>query len=79
MAKETFIDPLSERFELLAAPETIDFPLLVIVLMVACIAVSALGSGITLRRFLRVWRTGERAVHASLDRRRPLRALSARH
>jgi hypothetical protein len=26
----------------------------VIVLMVACIAVSALGSGITLRRFLRV-------------------------
>jgi cell division transport system permease protein len=54
VAKETFIDPLSERFELLAAPETIDFPLLVIVLMVACIAVSALGSGITLRRFLRV-------------------------
>ncbi len=54
IAKETFIDPLSERFELLAAPETIDFPLLVIVLMVACIAVSAIGSGITLRRFLRV-------------------------
>jgi cell division transport system permease protein len=54
IAKETFIDPLSERFELLAAPETIDFPLLVIVLMVACIAVSALGSGVTLRRFLRV-------------------------
>jgi cell division transport system permease protein len=54
IAKETFIDPLSERFELLAAPETIDFPLLVIVLMLACIAVSAFGSGITLRRFLRV-------------------------
>ena len=54
VAKETFIDPMSERFELLAAPETIDFPLLVIVLMLACIAVSALGSGITLRRFLRV-------------------------
>jgi cell division transport system permease protein len=54
VAKETFIDPLSERFELLAAPETIDFPLLVVVLMVACIAVSAVGSGITLRRFLRV-------------------------
>jgi cell division transport system permease protein len=54
VAKETFIDPLSERFELLAAPETIDFPLLVVALMVACIAVSALGSGITLRRFLRV-------------------------
>jgi cell division transport system permease protein len=54
VAKETFIDPLSERFELLAAPETIDFPLLVIVLMAACVAVSAIGSGITLRRFLRV-------------------------
>jgi cell division transport system permease protein len=54
VAKETFIDPLSERFELLAAPETIDFPLLVAVLMAACVIVSALGSGITLRRFLRV-------------------------
>jgi cell division transport system permease protein len=54
VAKETFIDPLSERFELLAAPDTIDFRLLVIVLMAACVAVSAVGSGITLRRFLRV-------------------------
>ena len=54
IAKETLIDPLSERFALLAAPETIDFPLLIVVLMLACIAVSALGSGITLRRFLKV-------------------------
>ncbi|MBA2629953.1 MAG: ABC transporter permease [Thermoleophilaceae bacterium] len=54
IAKETFIDPLSDRFALLAAPETIDFPLLVVLLMIACIAVSAIGSGITLRRFLRV-------------------------
>ena len=54
IAKETFIDPLSERFALLAAPDTIDFPLLVVVLMLACVAVSALGSGITLRRFLKV-------------------------
>src|SRR5215204_5369131 len=54
IAKETFIDPLSERFALLAAPETIDFPLLIVVLMLACIVVSAVGSGITLRRFLRV-------------------------
>jgi len=52
--KETFVDPLSERFELLAAPDTIDFKLLVVLLMLACVAVSALGSGITLRRFLRV-------------------------
>jgi cell division transport system permease protein len=53
-AKETFIDPLSEDFALLAAPDTIDFPLLVVLLMLACVVVSALGSGITLRRFLRV-------------------------
>jgi cell division transport system permease protein len=54
IAKETFIDPLSDRFALLAAPDTINFPLLVVLLMVACITVSAIGSGITLRRFLRV-------------------------
>jgi cell division transport system permease protein len=52
--KTTFVDPLAERFALLAAPDTIDFPLLIVVLMLACIGVSALGSGITLRRFLRV-------------------------
>jgi cell division transport system permease protein len=54
IVKTTFVDPLSDRFALLAAPDTIDFSLLVVVLMLACIAVSALGSGITLRRFLRV-------------------------
>jgi cell division transport system permease protein len=54
IAKVTFIDPLSQRFALLAAPKTIDFPLLIIVLMISCVAVSAVGSGLTLRRFLRV-------------------------
>jgi cell division transport system permease protein len=54
VAKETFIDPLSDRFALLAAPNTIDFPLLAALLLVACVAISALGSGLTLRRFLRV-------------------------
>jgi cell division transport system permease protein len=54
IAKQTFIDPLSDDFALLAAPETIDFPLLVGLLMVACVAVSAVGSGLTLRRFLNV-------------------------
>jgi cell division transport system permease protein len=54
IAKQTFVDPLSDRFALLAEPDTIDFPLLVVVLMVACMTISALGSGITLRRFLRV-------------------------
>jgi cell division transport system permease protein len=54
IAKETFIDPLSDDFALLAAPDTIDFPLLVALLLIACVAVSAIGSGLTLRRFLRV-------------------------
>jgi cell division transport system permease protein len=54
IAKATFVDPLAARFELLAAPNTIDFPLLVVLLLVACVSVSAIGSGITLRRFLRV-------------------------
>ena len=54
IAKETFIDPLSDRFALIAAPDTIDFPLLIVLLLVACIAVSAAGSALTLRRFLRV-------------------------
>jgi cell division transport system permease protein len=54
IAKQTFIDPLSDDFALLAAPDTIDFPLLIALLMVACVAVSALGSGLTLRRFLKV-------------------------
>ena len=35
IAKETFIDPLSDRFALLAAPDTIDFPLLVVLLLLA--------------------------------------------
>jgi cell division transport system permease protein len=54
IAKETILDPLSDRFALLAAPETIDFPLLIGLLLLACVAVSAVGSGLTLRRFLRV-------------------------
>jgi cell division transport system permease protein len=54
IAKTTVVDPLSDRFGLLAAPDTIDFSLLVIVLLLASVAVSAIGSGITLRRFLRV-------------------------
>jgi cell division transport system permease protein len=55
LVKQAVIDPLSDRFELIAAaPQTIDFTLLVIILMAAAASVSALGSGITLRRFLRV-------------------------
>ena len=54
VAKATFVDPLEERFALLSAPNTINFPMLIGVLLLACVAVSAIGSGLTLRRFLRV-------------------------
>jgi cell division transport system permease protein len=54
IGKDTFVDPLSSRFALLTAPSTIDFRLLVLILLGACVTVSALGSGLTLRRFLRV-------------------------
>jgi cell division transport system permease protein len=54
IGKETFVDPLAHRFALLAAPSTISFTLLAALLLSACVAVSAIGSGVTLRRFLRV-------------------------
>jgi cell division transport system permease protein len=54
LAKVTVVDPLSDRFALIAAPQTIEFKLLVVLLLTAATAVSALGSGLTLRRFLRV-------------------------
>ncbi len=54
LAKETVVEPLSDRFALIAAPQTIEFTVLVVVLLAAATAVSALGSGLTLRRFLRV-------------------------
>ncbi len=53
VAKATVFDPLAERFALLASPQTIDFQMLALVLVAACVAVSALGSGLTLRRFLK--------------------------
>jgi cell division transport system permease protein len=52
--KDTLVDPLSDKFALIAAPNTIQFPALIAVLLASCVAVSALGSGLTLRRFLRV-------------------------
>ena len=54
VAKQTVVDPLTERFELLAAPDTINFPLLALILLTCCVLVSAIGSGLTLRRFLKV-------------------------
>jgi cell division transport system permease protein len=54
LAKETVVDPLSDRFALIAAPQTIEFKLLIVLLLATATAVSAAGSGLTLRRFLRV-------------------------
>jgi cell division transport system permease protein len=54
VVKLALVDPLAADFALIAAPRTINFPLLIVVLLIASIAVSALGSGLSLRRFLRV-------------------------
>jgi cell division transport system permease protein len=54
IGKVALVDPLTEQFSLLAAPDTIHFGLLVGVLLIASVAVSAAGSGLSLRRFLRV-------------------------
>lgn len=51
--KQTIIDPVSDKFALFAAPDTINFWALTLVLMISAVGVSALGSGLTLRRFLR--------------------------
>ena len=54
VAKVTLVDPLSKDFALIAAPKTINFGLLILVLLASSVAVSAAGSGLSLRRFLRV-------------------------
>jgi cell division transport system permease protein len=54
LGKVTVVDPLSENFELVDSFSTMGFLPLVIILVASAMFVSALGSGITLRRFLRV-------------------------
>ncbi len=54
VAKAVLLDPLANNWTLIAAPHTINFVALVLVLVLAGIVVSALGSGLSLRRFLRV-------------------------
>ena len=54
IGKVAFIDPLKHDFSLIAAPETLNFGVLIAVLLFASVAVSAAGSGLSLRRFLRV-------------------------
>jgi cell division transport system permease protein len=54
VVKIAVVDPLAADFALIAAPDTIDFPLLIGLLLLAAVSVSALGSGLSLRKFLRV-------------------------
>jgi cell division transport system permease protein len=54
VVKVAVVDPLADDFALIAAPDTMNFPLLISILLLASIVVSASGSGLSLRRFLRV-------------------------
>jgi cell division transport system permease protein len=54
VVKVSLVDPLAKDFALIAAPDTMNFGLLIAVLLGSAIGVSALGSGLSLRRFLRV-------------------------
>jgi cell division transport system permease protein len=54
LTKVALLDPLVGRWTLIAAPRTIPFVPLMLVLVLAGVGVSALGSGLSLRRFLRV-------------------------
>lgn len=54
VGKVAIIDPLANDFALISAPETIGFGVLIAVMMGAGITISAIGSGLSLRRFLKV-------------------------
>ncbi len=56
LGKITIADPLSNTFSLLAAQNasTLSFPALVVILFAASVLVSTIGSGVTLRRFLKI-------------------------
>lgn len=56
LGKLTIVDPLSDSINFLAAQNstTLSFPALVAILFAAAVLVSTIGSGVTLRRFLKV-------------------------
>ncbi len=54
VTKIALLDPLANNWTLIAAPRTISFTALLVILLGAGVGVSALGSGLSLRRFLRV-------------------------
>jgi cell division transport system permease protein len=54
VTKIALLDPLANNWTLIAGPRTISFTALLVVLLAAGVGVSALGSGLSLRRYLRV-------------------------
>ena len=54
LGKVTIVDPLSDNFALVENLNTIAFGPLIAALVVGAMVVAALGSGVTLRRFLRI-------------------------
>jgi cell division transport system permease protein len=54
LGKQVVVDPLSNDFHLISSGHTIGFASLALVLVGVAMGVSAMGSGLTLRRFLRI-------------------------
>jgi cell division transport system permease protein len=54
IGKETVVDPLANSINLISSEETIAFAKLAVILLAVAMGVSAIGSGLTLRRFLRI-------------------------
>lgn len=54
IGKITVVDPLSDKFALMNAQDSMSFVALVACLFIAAILVSAIGSGLTMRRFLKI-------------------------
>ena len=54
LGKTVIVDPLANNFNLINSGDTIGFANLALVLLCVAMAVSAVGSGLTLRRFLRI-------------------------
>jgi cell division transport system permease protein len=54
LGKATVVDPLADSINLISTDDTIAFGKLAFLLLLVAMAVSAIGSGLTLRRFLRI-------------------------
>jgi cell division transport system permease protein len=54
VGKQVIVDPLANNFNLINSGNTIGFANLALVLLCVAMGVSAMGSGLTLRRFLRI-------------------------